>query len=84
MVFIIVILLSPPQPPSGRTEKQTVRDVLANNRSPPQFKRTPSRRQPRRLFDELLTAEQNSKMTSGAQRGKNEVKSISIPQPAQA
>lgn len=66
---------------SGRTEKQAVRDALAHGRSPPNFKRTPSRRQPRRSFDELL---ENSKSAAGMQNGnKLETKSISIPQPAQ-
>lgn len=65
---------------SGRTEKQAVRDALAHARSPPNFKRTPSRRQPRRTFDNNFEAAKHTADTNK----KSEVKSVSIPQPAQA
>ncbi|XP_055699610.1 band 4.1-like protein 4 isoform X3 [Phlebotomus papatasi] len=65
---------------SGRTEKQAVRDALSHGRAPPAFTRTPSRRQPRRVIDELLDAK--SSENSGKQT-KHEIKTISIPQPAQ-
>lgn len=66
---------------SGRTEKQAVRDAMLQGRAPPVFKRTPSRRQPRRCIDEILDNKNN---TQKRIIGKQEIKSISIPQPAQA
>lgn len=65
---------------SGRTEKQAQRDALQQGRTPPTFSRTPSRRQPRRNFEEngaLKNLDNTSKYL------KQEIKSISIPQPAQ-
>lgn len=67
---------------SGRTEKQVVRDAIGQGRAPPVFKRTPSRRQPRRCIDEILDNKNNAHKWQTA--GKQEIKSISIPQPAQA
>ncbi|XP_055315632.1 band 4.1-like protein 4 isoform X2 [Sitodiplosis mosellana] len=64
---------------SGRTEKQTVREV--QGRPPPIFKRTPSRRQPRRCFDDALDNRNNTQKRAA---NKQEIMSISIPQPAQA
>lgn len=67
---------------SGRTEKQAVRDAIVQGRAPPiQFKRTPSRRQPRRCIDGILDNKNNSQKRT---TNKQEIKSISIPQPAQA
>lgn len=66
---------------SGRTEKQAVRDAIVQGRAPPVFKRTPSRRQPRRCIDEILDNKNNSQKRA---TNKQEIKSISIPQPAQA
>ncbi|XP_059611522.1 band 4.1-like protein 4 isoform X2 [Phlebotomus argentipes] len=65
---------------SGRTEKQAVRDALTHGRAPPAFTRTPSRRQPRRVVDELLDAKSPD---NSAKQAKHEIKTISIPQPAQ-
>lgn len=68
---------------SGRTEKQAMRDAASHGRTPPPFKRTPSRRQPRRVIDDLI----DNKFMEANDRaafGKQESKSISIPQPAQA
>lgn len=65
---------------SGRTEKQAVRDALEHGRSPPNFKRTPSRRQPRRTFDEIS----ETKIPDiNKHNAKSEIKTVSIPQPAQ-
>lgn len=66
---------------SGRTEKQAVRDAIGQDRAPPLFKRTPSRRQPRRCIDEILDNKNNTQKRAA---NKQEIKSISIPQPAQA
>lgn len=66
---------------SGRTEKQAVRDAIVQGRAPPVFKRTPSRRQPRRCIDEILDSKNNIHKRVN---NKQEIKSISIPQPAQA
>lgn len=66
---------------SGRTEKQAVRDAIMQNRAPPVFKRMPSRRQPRRCIDEILDNKSNTQKRAA---NKQEIKSISIPQPAQA
>lgn len=65
---------------SGRTEKQAVRDAISNGRTPPVFKRTPSRRQPRRCIDEITDRTNTHRKSTN----KQEIKSISIPQPAQA
>lgn len=54
---------------------------MIQGRAPPVFKRTPSRRQPRRCIDEILDNKNN---TQKRIIGKQEIKSISIPQPAQA
>ncbi|XP_031634459.1 band 4.1-like protein 4 isoform X2 [Contarinia nasturtii] len=66
---------------SGRTEKQAMRDAMVRGRPPPMFKRTPSRRQPRRCIDEILDNKNNTQKRTA---NKQEIKSISIPQPAQA
>lgn len=65
---------------SGRTEKQAVRDAITQGRTPPAFKRTPSRRQPRRCIDEIIDNKSN---TQKRMANKQEIKSVSIPQPAQ-
>lgn len=65
---------------SGRTEKQAVKDALAQSRPPPLFTRTPSKRQPRRMFDDFIDSNKNFDTLS---KYKTEIKSISIPQPAQ-
>lgn len=68
---------------SGRTEKQAVRDVLAHGRAPPNFKRTPSKRQPRRSFDEFNDATNNKYKLDSSNKNhsiQNEIKSVSIPQ----
>ncbi|XP_037920743.1 band 4.1-like protein 4 isoform X2 [Hermetia illucens] len=63
---------------SGRTEKQAVKDVIAMGRTPPMFTRMPSRRQPRRVIDDLTEC----KMTETGKA--QEIKTISIPQSAQS
>lgn len=68
---------------SGRTEKQAMRDAMNHNRTPPAFKRTPSRRQPRRCIDELIDSK-FMEANGRASFSKQEIKSVSIPQPAQA
>lgn len=65
---------------SGRTEKQAVRDAITHGRTQPAFKRTPSRRQPRRCIDELVDSKNT---TQNRLANKQEIKSVSIPQPAQ-
>lgn len=65
---------------SGRTEKQAVRDALEHGRSPPNFKRTPSRRQPRRSFEEMA---ETKILDINKHNAKSEIKTVSIPQPAQ-
>lgn len=74
---------------SGRTEKQAVRDALQHARTPPSFSRTPSKRQPRRTFDDLHPQQQQQQHQQQQQMGKDksfkhEIKSVSIPQPAQS
>lgn len=54
---------------------------MVQGRAPPIFKRTPSRRQPRRCIDEILDNRSNTQKRAA---NKQEIKSISIPQPAQA
>lgn len=66
---------------SDRTDKQSTRHMMLQGRAPPIFKRTPSRRQPRRCIDEILDNKTNIQKRA---TGKHEIKSISIPQPAQA
>lgn len=66
---------------SDRTDKQSTRHMMLQGRAPPIFKRTPSRRQPRRCIDEILDNKTNIQKRA---IGKHEIKSISIPQPAQA
>ncbi|XP_055689098.1 band 4.1-like protein 4 isoform X1 [Lutzomyia longipalpis] len=93
--FFRLVRVAPMQPPagttdlfalgsrfrySGRTEKQAVRDAMSHGRTPPAFTRTPSRRQPRRVIDELLDAKSSE---SSGKQAKHEIKTISIPQPAQ-
>lgn len=58
-----------------------MRDAMVRGRPPPMFKRTPSRRQPRRCIDEILDNKNNAQKRTA---NKQEIKSISIPQPAQA
>lgn len=65
---------------SGRTEKQAVRDAISQGRTPPAFKRTPSRRQPRRCIDEIIDNKSNAQKRMAT---KQEIKSVSIPQPVQ-
>lgn len=78
---------------SGRTEKQAARDAASFGRSPPIFKRMPSRRQPRRTFEDLLENVKNVQDLVGVSRTmglglgagalSSETKSVSIPQLAQ-
>ncbi|KAL1399637.1 hypothetical protein pipiens_008050 [Culex pipiens pipiens] len=65
---------------SGRTERQQVKDVMSLQRAPPAFTRTPSRRQPRRIVDEHPPEE---KIFDAPKYIQQEIKSVSIPQPAQ-
>lgn len=51
---------------------------MAHNRTPPQFTRTPSRRQTRRIH-----IESEEKCVEAPKYVKEEIKSVSIPQPAQ-
>ncbi|XP_065089545.1 uncharacterized protein DDB_G0283357 isoform X2 [Ochlerotatus camptorhynchus] len=64
---------------SGRTERQQMKEVLAQQRAPPPFARTPSRRQPRRIVDE----QPEEKIFDAPKYIQQEIKSVSIPQPAQ-
>ncbi|XP_055551560.1 band 4.1-like protein 4A isoform X1 [Wyeomyia smithii] len=64
---------------SGRTERQQMSEVMLQQRAPPAFTRTPSRRQPRRIVDE----KQEEKVFDAPKYIQQEIKSVSIPQPAQ-
>ncbi|XP_058467255.1 band 4.1-like protein 4A isoform X2 [Malaya genurostris] len=64
---------------SGRTERQQISDAVAQQRAPPAFTRTPSRRQPRRIMDE----KPEEKIFDAPKYIQQEIKSVSIPQPAQ-
>lgn len=65
--------------PSGRTDG---RESVLFGRSPPIFKRMPSRRQPRRTFEELLENVKNLQDLGIGGGGflSAETKSVSIPQ----
>lgn len=60
-----------------------MRDAMSHGRTPPAFKRTPSRRQPRRCIDEIIDSK-FMEANGRASFAKQEIKSVSIPQPAQA
>ncbi|EAT46229.1 AAEL002571-PA, partial [Aedes aegypti] len=64
---------------SGRTERQQMKEVLSHQRAPPAFTRTPSRRQPRRIIDD----HPEEKMFDAPKYIQQEIKTVSIPQPAQ-
>ncbi|XP_062565326.1 uncharacterized protein DDB_G0283357-like isoform X2 [Armigeres subalbatus] len=64
---------------SGRTERQQIKEVLAQQRAPPAFTRTPSRRQPRRIVDD----QPEEKIFDAPKYIQQEIKTVSIPQPAQ-
>ncbi|XP_021692919.1 uncharacterized protein LOC5580170 isoform X2 [Aedes aegypti] len=64
---------------SGRTERQQMKEVLSHQRAPPAFTRTPSRRQPRRIVDD----HPEEKMFDAPKYIQQEIKTVSIPQPAQ-
>ncbi|XP_058812508.1 band 4.1-like protein 4A isoform X3 [Topomyia yanbarensis] len=64
---------------SGRTERQQISESMAQQRAPPAFTRTPSRRQPRRIIDE----KPEEKIFDAPKYIQQEIKSVSIPQPAQ-
>ncbi|XP_068916245.1 band 4.1-like protein 4 isoform X2 [Tenebrio molitor] len=70
---------------SGRTEKQAVRDAQMKVRTPPSFSRTPSRRYQRRIVEgmaeQLPTDESYGRPQYQPQP--QEMKFISVPQPAQ-
>ncbi|XP_055618004.1 band 4.1-like protein 4A isoform X2 [Toxorhynchites rutilus septentrionalis] len=64
---------------SGRTERQQMKEATTLQRAPPAFTRTPSRRQPRRIVDE----QPEVKTFDTPKYIQQEIKSVSIPQPAQ-
>ncbi|XP_058055965.1 uncharacterized protein LOC131207370 [Anopheles bellator] len=64
----------------GRSERQPMKDIPGQQRIPPAFTRTPSRRQPRRTMVEPV----EEKLFDAPKYIQQEIKSISIPQPAQS
>ncbi|XP_058130363.1 transcription initiation factor TFIID subunit 1 [Anopheles ziemanni] len=67
---------------SGRSDRQPMKDGATQQRIQPTFTRTPSRRQPRRvLHDPQQEAE---KLFDAPKYIQQEIKSVSIPQPAQS
>ncbi|KAF2898763.1 hypothetical protein ILUMI_07413 [Ignelater luminosus] len=69
---------------SGRTEKQAVRDAQLRARTPPSFTRTPSRRYQRRIVEGANDVQLVDESTKADHFQQQEVKHISIPQPAQS
>ncbi|KAB0801211.1 hypothetical protein PPYR_05565 [Photinus pyralis] len=69
---------------SGSTEKQAVRDAQLRARTPPSFTRTPSRRYQRRILDGSSDTTQNYDSNKMNHYQQQEIKYISIPQPAQS
>ncbi|XP_050099346.1 uncharacterized protein LOC126579776 isoform X2 [Anopheles aquasalis] len=72
---------------SGRSDRQTsAKDGLPGQqqqRAPPSFTRTPSRRQPRRTMNEMQLPP-DDRIFDAPKYIQQEIKSISIPQPAQS
>uniref|UniRef100_A0A182K8E7 Erythrocyte membrane protein band 4.1-like 4A n=1 Tax=Anopheles christyi TaxID=43041 RepID=A0A182K8E7_9DIPT len=66
---------------SARSERQSMKDLSTQQRVPPAFTRTPSRRQPRRVMNDPPTED---KMFDAPKYIQQEIKSVSIPQPAQS
>ncbi|XP_021942330.1 band 4.1-like protein 4 isoform X2 [Zootermopsis nevadensis] len=69
---------------SGRTEKQAQRDAQLRMRSPPQFTRTPSRRYQRRIVEGAQDAPKVEENVNNENIPPQEIKAVSIPQPAQS
>ncbi|KAF5288131.1 hypothetical protein FQA39_LY15475, partial [Lamprigera yunnana] len=69
---------------SGSTEKQAVRDAQLRARTPPSFTRTPSRRYQRRILEGANESNQNYEINKSNNYHQQEIKYISIPQPAQS
>ncbi|XP_035773049.1 hornerin-like isoform X2 [Anopheles albimanus] len=74
---------------SGRSERQpSAKEALPGQqqqRAPPSFTRTPSRRQPRRTMTEMqMQLPPDDRMFDAPKYIQQEIKSISIPQPAQS
>ncbi|KAK5639100.1 hypothetical protein RI129_011592 [Pyrocoelia pectoralis] len=69
---------------SGSTEKQAVRDAQLRARTPPSFTRTPSRRYQRRILDGSADTTQSYDTNKMSHYQQQEIKYISIPQPAQS
>ncbi|KAK4872267.1 hypothetical protein RN001_016391 [Aquatica leii] len=69
---------------SGSTEKQAVRDAQLRARTPPSFTRTPSRRYQRRMLESGNDSAQNYETNKNTHYQQQEIKYISIPQPAQS
>uniref|UniRef100_A0A182U1Z2 Erythrocyte membrane protein band 4.1-like 4A n=1 Tax=Anopheles melas TaxID=34690 RepID=A0A182U1Z2_9DIPT len=68
---------------SARSERQSMKDLSTQQRVPPVFTRTPSRRQPRRVMNDVPPTTED-KMFDAPKYIQQEIKSISIPQPAQS
>uniref|UniRef100_A0A182M8I2 FERM domain-containing protein n=1 Tax=Anopheles culicifacies TaxID=139723 RepID=A0A182M8I2_9DIPT len=66
---------------SARSERQSMKDLSTQQRVPPAFTRTPSRRQPRRVINDPPAED---KMFDAPKYIQQEIKSVSIPQPAQS
>ncbi|XP_052863586.1 uncharacterized protein DDB_G0283357 [Anopheles cruzii] len=66
----------------GRSERQPMKDIPGQQRIAPPFTRTPSRRQPRRTMVDVQPVEE--KLFDAPKYIQQEIKSISIPQPAQS
>ena len=60
-----------------------MKDLSTQQRIPPVFTRTPSRRQPRRVMNDVPPTTED-KMFDAPKYIQQEIKSISIPQPAQS
>ncbi|PSN55949.1 hypothetical protein C0J52_00424, partial [Blattella germanica] len=67
---------------SGRTEKQAQRDAQMRLRSPPQFTRTPSRRYQRRIVEGAQDTPKVEETVNNENIPPQEMKAVSIPQPA--
>ncbi|XP_053671928.1 uncharacterized protein LOC128722119 [Anopheles nili] len=66
---------------SSRSDRHTGKDLHTQQRVPPVFTRTPSRRQPRRVLNDPPVED---KMFDAPKYIQQEIKSVSIPQPAQS
>uniref|UniRef100_A0A182NS26 Erythrocyte membrane protein band 4.1-like 4A n=1 Tax=Anopheles dirus TaxID=7168 RepID=A0A182NS26_9DIPT len=67
---------------SARSDRQSMKEFATQQRIPPAFTRTPSRRQPRRVLNDPPPPE--DKMFDAPKYIQQEIKSVSIPQPAQS